>query len=64
MYPKANIGQRLFESLKLFFVKPMKDKNICYCIYHVELNELRLALTLMETNNIVHEYQLCDYIHY
>lgn len=33
-----------------------------YCIYHVKLYKLRLALNLMRTNNIVHENQLCDYI--
>ncbi len=37
------IGQKSFESLKPFFVKPIKDQ-IYYCIYHVKFNELRLAL--------------------
>jgi hypothetical protein len=55
------IGQRSFESLKPFFVKPMKDQNTCCYIYHVELNELRLALNLMRTNNTVHDTKRCGY---
>ncbi len=60
-HPKASIEQRLFESLKLFFVKPMKDRNTCYCMYHVKLNELKLALNSMMISNTIHENQLCDY---
>ncbi len=51
-YPGIHIGQRLFELLKPFLVKPLKDRNTCY-IYHTELEELRVALNLMRTNNIV-----------
>jgi hypothetical protein len=36
------IGQRLFEYLKPFFVKLLKDRNTC-CIYHAEFDELQLA---------------------
>jgi len=57
------ISQRVFGYLKPFFVKPLKDKNTCCCIYHVKLNELRLALNLLRTNSLVHDVQLCDY-HY
>ncbi len=46
---KQLFGQRLFESLKPFFVKPLKDRNTCWYIYHVELNELKLALNLLKT---------------
>ncbi len=53
------IRQRSFESLKPFFVKHVKDQNICCCIYHVELNELRLALNLVRTNNTIHDTKRC-----
>jgi hypothetical protein len=48
-------GQMSFESLKSFFVKYVKDWNNCCCIYHVKFNELRLALNLMKTKNIIHD---------
>jgi hypothetical protein len=62
-HPKSVVCQRVFESLKTFFVKLLKDKNTCCCIYHIELNELRLALNLLKTNNLVHDVQFCGY-HY
>ncbi len=58
-HPKIIIGQRLFEFLKPFFGKPLKDRNTC-CIYHVKLNELRLALNLLRTKSLVHDLQVCN----
>jgi hypothetical protein len=43
----ACIGQWTFELRKPLFVKPMQDQNTCCCIYHVELDELRLGLNNM-----------------
>jgi len=45
--PLVDIGQSSFEYLKPFFVKPLKNRNTCCCIYHVELEELRVALNNM-----------------
>jgi hypothetical protein len=60
------IGQMSFESLKSFFVKYVKDRNTCCCIYHVKFNELRLALNLMRTKNIIHDIERwgchCDHV--
>ncbi len=39
MHPKHIVGKQTFEGLKLFFVKPMKERNTCY-IYHIEMEEL------------------------
>ncbi len=50
----------MFESLKPFFVKMLKDMNTWCCIYHMELNELRLALNLMRTSNTIHGNTNCD----
>jgi hypothetical protein len=58
------IGQRTFELLKPFFVKPMRDQNTC-CIFHVELDELRLGLNNMRGQGNVekvythHEHEVC-----
>lgn len=43
-HPEVIVGERSFRSLKPFFIKAMKERNTCCCIYHVELNELRIAL--------------------
>jgi hypothetical protein len=43
-HPEVIAGERSFCSLKPFFIKAMKERNTCCCIYHVELNELRMAL--------------------
>ena len=40
-YPDIKIGQRTFDQLKPFFVRPAseKDRNTC-CRYHIESNLL------------------------
>ncbi len=60
-HPKTIVGQKVFESLKPFFVKTLKDKNTHCCIYHTKMNELRLAFNIMRTRGVVHENQICDY---
>jgi hypothetical protein len=51
--PHAGIGERLFAALKPFFVKRLSERNTCCCIYHVELNELLLALNKMRATGKV-----------
>lgn len=41
------VGQRVFESLKPFYVKALKDRNTSCCIYHIEINEVCVALNQM-----------------
>lgn len=43
MHLGVNVGQKVFGSLKLFFVKTLKDRSTWHCMYHTKLNELRLA---------------------
>ncbi len=57
------IGQKSFESLKPFFVKPIKDQNTYYCIYHVKFNELKLALNLTKTKRTIYGIERCGF-HY
>ena len=45
--PHAGIGEQLFAALKPFFLKILSERNTCCCIYHVELNEVFLALNKM-----------------
>jgi hypothetical protein len=58
-YPKMHIAQRLFELLKPFFVRLLKDRNTC-CIQRTKLEELRVAPNLTRTNNIVHGNHMCE----
>ncbi len=59
--PNVNIEQRAFEVLKLYFVKPCKDRNVCCCKYHVKLDTLRRGI-----QKGAHFANLCncDYIVY
>jgi len=38
------IKKKLFDDLRPFFVKRMKEWNVCCYIYHVEIDELQGAL--------------------
>jgi len=44
----VEIAQRSFENLKPFFIKAMNERNMCCCIYHVEIDELRIAIYNMK----------------
>jgi hypothetical protein len=54
------IRKRSFDDLCLFFVKGMKEWNLCCCIYHVEIDELLGALNNMRTKSRIH-FSSCDY---
>jgi hypothetical protein len=43
------IGKRSFDVQHPFFVKKMMEHNVCYCIYHVEMDELCIGLNNMHT---------------
>lgn len=54
------IGQRAFQKLKPFFVKKCKDRNVCCCKYHVELDMLREGLNAMRNaKKGVHAFLSC-----
>ena len=51
---------RSFEILKPFFVKKCKDRNVCCCKYHVELDMLREAYnTMRDAMKGVHTFISC-----
>jgi hypothetical protein len=37
--------KRLLVELCMFFIKRMKERNVCCCIYHVEIDELAVIYT-------------------
>jgi hypothetical protein len=41
------LGKRTFDLLRPYWVKRMKDRNVCCCIYHVEMEELRVGFNHM-----------------
>jgi hypothetical protein len=54
------IKKKLFDDLHPFFVKRMKEWNVCCYIYHVEIDELQGALNNMHTKSRIH-FSSCDY---
>jgi hypothetical protein len=43
-HPECNIRQRAFERLKPSWVKKLKERNTCCCIYHVEMDMMKAGL--------------------
>ena len=58
--PRIIIGKRMFDSFQPFFVKKLKERNVCCCIYHVEMEELRLGFNYMRTKAALHSSEFCD----
>lgn len=49
-HPSCVIGFRTFQQLKPFFVKRLKERNTCCCVYHARMDLLRLAVSSMRSN--------------
>jgi hypothetical protein len=58
--PKHIIKEQTFERLKPIFVKPMQKRNTCCCIYHIEMEELRLGLNNMKVKSSLHHSDECE----
>jgi hypothetical protein len=43
-----------------FWVKKMKDRNVCCCIYHVEMEELRVDFNFMRKLSGIHASNTCN----
>ncbi len=54
------MGKQTFQGFKPFFVKSMKEQNTCYCIYHVELDELQLGLNNLRVKFEPHHSGECE----
>lgn len=44
------IGQRSFEKLKPWFVRKLKDRNTCCCVYHIQMLFLKDAYNQLRSN--------------
>ena len=45
------VGLRAFELLKPYYVRRLKERNTCACLYHCEVAELRVGWNNMRTTN-------------
>lgn len=52
--PDVTISQSAFHVLKPFFVKKLKEQNVCCCKYHVELIMLKDAFNRMRQSPNMH----------
>lgn len=52
--PNVTISQSAFHVLKPFFVRTLKERNVCCCKYHVELIMLKDALNRMRQSQQLH----------
>jgi hypothetical protein len=46
-HPMLIIGKQSFDYLHPFWVKIMKEHNVCCYIYHVEMEELKMGFNFM-----------------
>jgi hypothetical protein len=46
------VQQRAFLKLQPYFVKSMKDKNVCCCVYHVEVQLFKDAVNRMRDRRL------------
>ncbi len=58
--PDVFMVERAFGSLWPFFVKTMKERNTCCCIYHVQLKELCIAMNNMRIVSRLHDKGACN----
>ena len=60
-HPDLEIRERSFVKLRPFYVKPLKDRNVCCCRYHVELDMIREGMNFMrDARKGVHGACNCD----
>jgi hypothetical protein len=55
------IGKQSFEFLHPFWIKGLKEHNVCCCIYNVELDELRVGFNYMQKTFSLHAKNACNY---
>jgi hypothetical protein len=56
----AIIEEQKFESLRPFYVKKMKERRTCCCIYNVEIDQLQLSLNNMRVTSELHGIKKCN----
>ena len=58
-FPAVIVGKRSFDLLRPFWVKRMKERNVCCCIYHVEFQELLQGLNYLRLRSGIHSNGSC-----
>jgi hypothetical protein len=59
-HPLVVIGKCSFDFLQPFWVKRLKERNVCCYIYHVEMQELLVAFNNMRAKLGLHSQIDCD----
>jgi hypothetical protein len=54
VHPSIIIRKQSFNSIRPFWVKKMKDRNVCCYIYHVKMEELRVGFNHMKQKCELH----------
>ncbi len=60
-HPLVILGKRAFDALRPFWVKRMKEQNVCCYIYHVEMEELKVGFNHMRHKSKLHSISHCDW---
>jgi hypothetical protein len=60
MHPLIIIGKQTFDLLRSYWVKKMKDCDVCCCIYHVKMGELRVGFNHMRHKSRLHLEVHCE----
>ena len=58
-FPAVIVGKRSFDLLQPFWIKRMKERNVCCCIYHVEFQELLQGLNYLRLRSGIHSNGSC-----
>ncbi|MCO5606921.1 hypothetical protein L7F22_061112 [Adiantum nelumboides] len=59
-HPSIDIGFRAFQSLKPFFVRKLKERNTCCCVYHTRIDLVRLAINSLRIDTKSIHGDACD----
>jgi hypothetical protein len=59
-HPLVIFGKRMFDFLQPFWIKRLKERNICCCIYHVEMQELLVGFNYMRAKSGLHSQSVCE----
>jgi hypothetical protein len=60
-HPFMILSKKAFDALRPFWVKKMKERNVYYCIYHVEMEELKVGFNHMWQKSELQSSSHCDY---
>ncbi|MCO5599945.1 hypothetical protein L7F22_054052 [Adiantum nelumboides] len=59
-HPSIDIGFHAFQSLKPFFVRKLKERNTCCCVYHTRIDLMRLAINSLRIDTKSIHGDACD----